>query len=134
MVAVFQMAGVENTRMNIPLKQHLTITKLSPTTGTSWFLKRRAVAALWSRVGLLMRSQEEQEEQPGDEPMPAALALLLRRVDELAAHHTVLEADIHQVERERECQGRNRHLPFLGPWWPVKQKGTQQEEVSTTSA
>jgi hypothetical protein len=84
--------------MNIHPKQHLIIKMFSPSIGTSWFIKRITVDGLLSRVGILMQSQEEQ----AGEPMPVALATLLRRVDELAAHHTILEECIGQIEREWE--------------------------------
>ncbi len=97
--------------MNIPVKQHPTIKKFSPITGTPWFIRRIVVDALLSRVGL---HQHPEEEHPDDESMPIALVFLLRRIDELAAHHTALEQCIGQIERE--CQKRNRHLSFPGHW------------------
>lgn len=84
--------------MNIPLKRHFTIEMSSPVTRTSRFITRITIDAFLSRVGILMQSQEEQ----AGEPMPVALATLLRRVDELAAHHTILEECIGQIEREWE--------------------------------
>lgn len=120
--------------MNIPLKQHLTIKNLSPTTGISWFARQMAVDAFGRCVGMLVCPQEEQEQQPDDEPMPIAVATLLQRVDELAAHHASLEEDIRQIERERKCHGRNRLLLFPGSWWPADQRGTRQEETHAMSA
>ncbi len=94
--------------MNIPLKHHLTIKMFSPTNITSWFITRITRRAFLSRVRRLMQHQEEEQEQ-SSEPMPIALATLLRRVDELAAPHTSLEECIRQTEREWEWQGQKRN-------------------------
>lgn len=94
--------------MKIPLKQHFASEMPLPRTRTSWFITRITIDAFLSRVGMLMQSQEEEQEQ-SSEAIPVALAILLRRVDELAAHHTSLEECIRQTEREWEWQGQKRN-------------------------
>lgn len=113
--------------MNIPLKQHLIIKMSSPSIGTSWFIKRISVNVFLSRVGILMQSQEE---QPDEERMPVAVAALLQRVDELAAHHARMEECIGQIERdwEWECPRRSHHLFSLGSRWRLGKRNTLQEE------
>lgn len=71
-----------------------------------------------------------EKEQFDEEPMPVALATLLQRVDELAAHEAGLEEHIRQIERECEwqSQGRNRELPSLDPWRPFGHRGNRPEK------
>ena len=116
--------------MNISVKQPLTLKDFLPATGLSWFIKRFTLDAILSRVRTLLWLEEEQEEHPDDEPMPAAVALLLRRVDDLAAQNASLEECIDQIEREPEWEHprRNRHLSALGSWWRLGKRHNRQEE------
>ncbi len=99
------------------LRRHIALGKIeatrssSPSNGSAWLIARATVETLLASGQKPMSADEEDvlDALPAscdEEKMPANMALLLKRIEELAACFVALEERVAQLERELELLGR----------------------------
>ncbi len=113
------------------LRRHIALGKIEATKDSSssnssaWFIARATVEALLAFGQKPVSTDEEKEDVPDalpapcdEEEIPANLALLLKRVEELAACCVALEERVAQLERELELlsQKPNRQPLRIQVW------------------